>query len=160
MSRVKGQDHAADTIINQLAMRKIGLVAKKEQPQGTFLFTGPSGTGKTELVKALADHLGRKFLLQDEIREYLRDTGFFRVEMINRIENIVAFKSLGDDVKRDIVGKIIGPVLDNYNRTNGTSVKVRAEWLDRFSKLSDFTHGARDVQRMIQKELMAEIGKR
>jgi len=253
MSRVKGQDHAADTIIEQLAMREIGLVAKKEQPQGTFLFTGPSGTGKTELVKALADHLGRKFLFfnmgnyknengveaffgpppgyigsedggqltgavldnpdaiilldeiekgnpmlwdafmsvfddgvakdtstgemvsfkntmifmtsnlvsedvpQDEIREYLRDTGFFRVEMINRIENIVAFKPLGDDVKRDIVGKIIGSVLDNYNRTNGTSVKVRAEWLDRFSKLADFTNGARDVQRMIQKELMRDL---
>jgi len=63
LAKVKGQDHAMDTIIDQLEIREMGMVAKAEQPEGTFLFTGPSGTGKTEMVKQVADFLGRKFII-------------------------------------------------------------------------------------------------
>ena len=63
--QVKGQGQAIETVLDQMEMRDMGMVAKHSQPEGTFLLTGPSGTGKTELVKTLADATGREFLRCD-----------------------------------------------------------------------------------------------
>jgi ATP-dependent Clp protease ATP-binding subunit ClpB len=58
--RVIGQDDAVAAVANAVRRARAGL-QRKNQPIGTFLFLGPTGVGKTELAKALAE-----FLFDDE----------------------------------------------------------------------------------------------
>lgn len=58
--RVVGQDHAIEIITEAVLESRSGL-SKAGQPIGSFFFLGPTGTGKTELAKSLAD-----FLFQNE----------------------------------------------------------------------------------------------
>jgi ATP-dependent Clp protease ATP-binding subunit ClpC len=54
--RVMGQPEAVDGLVERIAMLKSGLCDPR-RPIGVFLFTGPTGTGKTELCRALAEYL-------------------------------------------------------------------------------------------------------
>jgi ATP-dependent Clp protease ATP-binding subunit ClpB len=54
--RVVGQDHAISVIANALRRARAGLKDPK-RPIGSFLFIGPTGVGKTELAKALAEFM-------------------------------------------------------------------------------------------------------
>ncbi|MCU6191923.1 type VI secretion system ATPase TssH [Enterobacter sichuanensis] len=69
--RVVGQDAALNAIAQRLRASKTGLAPEKG-PQGVFLLTGPSGTGKTETALALADELfgGEKSLITINLSEY------------------------------------------------------------------------------------------
>ena len=58
--RVVGQEHAIKSVLDAIYESRSGL-NKKGQPIGSFFFLGPTGTGKTELAKALAE-----FLFSDE----------------------------------------------------------------------------------------------
>lgn len=58
--RVVGQNHAIKSILDAIYEARSGL-NKKGQPMGSFFFLGPTGTGKTELAKSLAE-----FLFNDE----------------------------------------------------------------------------------------------
>ncbi|MFK7048323.1 AAA family ATPase [Flavobacterium columnare] len=58
--RVVGQDHAISIVSEAILESRSGL-SKAGQPIGSFFFLGPTGTGKTELAKSLAE-----FLFQDE----------------------------------------------------------------------------------------------
>jgi len=54
--RVVGQDEAVTAIANAIRRSRAGL-ADEARPNGSFLFLGPTGVGKTELTKALAEFL-------------------------------------------------------------------------------------------------------
>lgn len=54
--RVIGQEEAIAAIVDRIAMLKAGL-NDLGKPIGVFLFAGPTGTGKTELAKTLAEYL-------------------------------------------------------------------------------------------------------
>ena len=58
--RLVGQNHAVKSVLDAIYESRSGL-NKKEQPIGSFFFLGPTGTGKTELAKSLAN-----FLFNDE----------------------------------------------------------------------------------------------
>lgn len=72
--RVVGQDHAIKSIIESIYESRSGL-NKKGQPMGSFFFLGPTGTGKTELAKSLAE-----FLFQDESAMIRFDMSEFKEE--------------------------------------------------------------------------------
>lgn len=55
-SRIIGQDEAIEKISRAIIRGRVGLKDPK-RPIGSFLFIGPTGVGKTELVKALAEEL-------------------------------------------------------------------------------------------------------
>jgi ATP-dependent Clp protease ATP-binding subunit ClpA len=59
-----GQDHAIEQITNAIKLSRSGL-GSPEKPVGSFLFSGPTGVGKTELAKQLAVALGVEFIRFD-----------------------------------------------------------------------------------------------
>jgi ATP-dependent Clp protease ATP-binding subunit ClpA len=61
---VFGQDAAVDAVASAIKRARAGL-GPPERPAGSFLFTGPTGVGKTELAKQLARHLGNEFIRYD-----------------------------------------------------------------------------------------------
>ena len=63
-SVIFGQDHAIKQIVNAIKLSRSGL-GPPERPVGSFLFSGPTGVGKTELAKQLAHALGVEFLRFD-----------------------------------------------------------------------------------------------
>jgi len=66
---VYGQDGAVATVVRAVKRARAGL-AGVDKPTGSFLFTGPTGVGKTELAKQLARVLGVPFLRFD-MSEYM-----------------------------------------------------------------------------------------
>ncbi len=67
-SKVFGQDVAVDSVLDKVWIAKAGL-NKKDKTLGVFVFTGPTGTGKTELAKQLAESNSMK-LLRYDMSEY------------------------------------------------------------------------------------------
>ena len=72
--RVIGQDHAVKVVADAIMESRSGLT-KPGQPIGSFFFLGPTGTGKTELAKSLAD-----FLFGDESAIIRLDMSEFKEE--------------------------------------------------------------------------------
>lgn len=66
---VFGQDPAIAVIVRAIRLARAGL-GQPEKPVGSFLFSGPTGVGKTEVAKQLAQTLGLQFLRFD-MSEYM-----------------------------------------------------------------------------------------
>ena len=66
---VFGQDDAVKQVTAAIKRSRAGL-GQPDRPAGCFLFTGPTGVGKTELAKQLAIHLGNEFVRYD-MSEYM-----------------------------------------------------------------------------------------
>jgi ATP-dependent Clp protease ATP-binding subunit ClpA len=66
---VFGQPEAVQLVATSIKRARAGL-GQPDKPAGCFLFTGPTGVGKTELAKQLARHLGNEFIRFD-MSEYM-----------------------------------------------------------------------------------------
>jgi len=66
--QVYGQDKAVESIVDKILVAQAGLKSA-DKPIGSFVFMGPTGTGKTETAKALATNLGVK-LVRFDMSEY------------------------------------------------------------------------------------------
>jgi len=69
--RILGQPEAVNCLIERITLIKAGLT-DPSRPQGVFLFAGPTGTGKTEIAKALASYLfgSEERLLRYDMSEF------------------------------------------------------------------------------------------
>lgn len=70
--RVIGQDAAVNAVAGAIRRNRAGL-SDPHKPIGSFLFLGPTGVGKTELAKALADYLfdSEKAMVRIDMSEYM-----------------------------------------------------------------------------------------
>ncbi|HEX4344660.1 MAG TPA: ATP-dependent chaperone ClpB [Solirubrobacteraceae bacterium] len=70
--RVIGQDEAVEAVANALRRSRAGL-QDPDRPIGTFLFLGPTGVGKTELARALADFMfdTQDAMIRIDMSEYM-----------------------------------------------------------------------------------------
>ena len=70
--RVIGQDEAVNAVANAIRRTRAGL-SDPNRPNGSFMFLGPTGVGKTELCKALADFLfdSKDALIRLDMSEYM-----------------------------------------------------------------------------------------
>ncbi len=70
--RVIGQDEAVDLISDAIIRQRAG-IKDENKPIGSFLFLGPTGVGKTELAKALADALfdSENHIVRLDMSEYM-----------------------------------------------------------------------------------------
>lgn len=80
--RVIGQTEAVAAVANAVRRARAGL-QRRNQPIGTFLFLGPTGVGKTELAKALAE-----FLFDDE-------SAMLRIDMSEYMEKHAVARMVG-----------------------------------------------------------------
>jgi len=61
---IYGQDKAVNNLARSIKISQAGL-SEPDKPVGCFLFTGPTGVGKTELAKQLSNVIGSKFIRLD-----------------------------------------------------------------------------------------------
>jgi ATP-dependent Clp protease ATP-binding subunit ClpB len=80
--RVVGQDHAIEAVSNAVRRARAGL-ADPNRPIGSFIFLGPTGVGKTELARALAE-----FLFDDE-------NNMIRIDMSEYMEKHSVARMIG-----------------------------------------------------------------
>ncbi len=112
--RVVGQEEAVCALAQRLRLNKGPLKEKFERPDGVLLFLGPTGVGKTELAKALAE-----FLFGDEKK-------LVRMDMSEYKDSTVAVDKL-IGMPRGIVGSERGGVLTNQMRDNPYTVLLLDE---------------------------------
>ncbi|KAJ2327149.1 hypothetical protein GGI00_004540 [Coemansia sp. RSA 2681] len=77
---VVGQDQAIEAVADAILRSRAGM-SRRNQPTGSFLFLGPTGTGKTELAKALARELfdNERYMVRLDMSEYMEQHSVSRI---------------------------------------------------------------------------------
>ena len=78
--RVIGQDHAIELVSNAIIRQRAGIKDDKK-PIGSFLFLGPTGVGKTEVSKSLAEALfdSENHIVRIDMSEYMESHSVARL---------------------------------------------------------------------------------
>ncbi len=128
-ARVVGQDHAVARVARTIRRSRAGLT-DRNRPLGSFLFLGPTGVGKTELVKALAAELfgDEKHLIRLDMSEYMERHAVAR--MIGAPPGYVGYESGGqltEAVRRHPYSVIL---LDEVEKAHPEVMNVLLQLLD------------------------------
>jgi len=179
-SRVVGQDEAVRLVSDAIRRSRAGL-ADTGRPYGSFLFLGPTGVGKTELCKALAEFLfdSEDHLIRIDMSEYMERHSVAR--LIGAPPGYVGYEEGGqltEQVRRKPYSVIL---LDEVEKAHGDVFNVLLQVLDdgRMTdgqgRTVDFKNtvivmtsnlGSHEIQRMagqdpdlIKEAVMAEVRK-
>jgi ATP-dependent Clp protease ATP-binding subunit ClpB len=139
--RVKGQDEAIEKIAHAIRRSRVG-ISDPNRPIGSFMFLGPTGVGKTELTKTLAEFMfnDEKALIRVDMSEYMEkhsiskligsppgyvgyeESGQFTEAVRHRPYSIILF----DEVEKahPEVFNVLLQVLDDGHLTDGKGRKV------------------------------------
>ena len=115
---VFGQDLAIETVINRLQI-SIANLADESRPQGSFIFSGSTGVGKTELVKAMTRYLfgTEDAMVRFDMSEYSEDSSVddFREKLSDAIRQTPYAVVLLDEIEKasDNVALLLLQVLDD-----------------------------------------------
>jgi len=93
--RVIGQDAAITEIANSIKRSRVG-ISDPERPIGSFIFLGPTGVGKTELTKALAEFMfnDSKALIRVDMSEFMEKHSVSK--LIGSPPGYVGYEESGD----------------------------------------------------------------
>lgn len=140
-TRVIGQDEAIAAVTQAVQMQRAGLTNER-RPVGSFMFLGPTGTGKTELTKALANFLfdDEKAIIRFDMSEFQEKhalsrligapPGYVGYEESGELTEAVRRKPyavvLFDEIEKahPDISKLLLQVLDDGTLTDGQGRKV------------------------------------
>ena len=100
LTAVYGQDEAVTEVVRAIKRARAGL-GRPNKPIGSFLFAGPTGVGKTEVARRLAETLGNHFACYD-MSEYMEKHAVSR--LIGAPPGYVGFEQGGllvDEIRRN-----------------------------------------------------------
>ncbi len=102
--RIIGQENAIKELVKKLIPAKLGFKINREKPDGVFLFVGPTGVGKTETAKVLAEILfgSKEKLLRIDMSEYMEEYTYSR--LIGAAPGYVGYydsNQLTDEMRKD-----------------------------------------------------------
>ena len=128
--RVVGQDHAIKQIADVIRGAKVG-IKKEEGPIGVFLLVGPSGVGKTELARAVAEVLfgDERFMVTLNMTEYQNEYNTSR--LIGADPGLVGYGeggALSEPVRRRPYCVVL---LDEVEKANPSVIDLFMQIFDR-----------------------------
>ncbi len=127
--RVVGQDEAVSAVANAIRRSRAGL-SDPDRPIGSFLFLGPTGVGKTELARALAEYLfdDERAMVRIDMSEYQERHTVSR--MVGAPPGYVGFEEGGqltEAVRRRPYSVVL---LDEIEKAHGDVFNVLLQLLD------------------------------
>src|SRR5439155_990824 len=163
--------------VSQAVRRARAGLKNPRRPIGSFIFLGPTGIGKTELARALAEYLfdSEDALIKLDMSEFMeRHTtarlvgsppGYvddelkrmFRPEFLNRVDAVVVFKSLTTGQIREIVDLQLVR-LSKHLAEQQITIEVTDAAKDLLAKEGyDRTYGARPLRRVITSRIEDQL---
>ena len=140
--RVLGQVEAVDCLVDRVAMIKAGL-NDPTKPAGVFLFVGPTGTGKTEIAKTLAEFLfgAADRLIRFDMSEFMTEDSLDRI--VGERDRSVESRALVNVIRNQPFSVIL---LDEFEKAHPKvwdlflQVFDDGRLTDRFGNTADFRH--------------------
>ena len=141
---VFGQDTAIEALASAIKLARAGL-REPEKPIGNYLFAGPTGVGKTEVAKQLADGLGVK-LIRFDMSEYMEKHAISR--LIGAPPGYVGFDQGGmltDSVDQDPHSVLL---LDEIEKAHPDVFNILLQVMDH-GKLTDHNGRTTDFRNVV-----------
>ncbi|WP_029894657.1 ATP-dependent Clp protease ATP-binding subunit ClpA [Desulfohalovibrio reitneri] len=141
---VYGQDKAVESISSSIKRARAGL-GNEDKPLGSFLLMGPTGVGKTELARQLANVMGVSFLRYD-MSEYMEKHAVAR--LIGSPPGYVGFEQGGllvDDVRKNPYSVLL---LDEIEKAHPDIFNILLQVMD-YATLTDNNGRKADFRHVI-----------
>src|SRR5205807_1628457 len=149
--RVVGQDNALERVANAVRRSRAGLSDAK-RPIGSFIFLGPTGVGKTELARALAEFLfdDEKLMIRIDMSEYMEKHSVSR--LIGAPPGYVGYAAISELAGKD-------PERARKEAMEALRAAFRPEFLNRIDEIVIFNPLGKEQLAKIVSLLMKSVEK-